>query len=79
MTHLFDPLSIGPLTLANRIVVSPMCQYAVEDGNPDDWLLYVMDSPSAGGGRGLSRGSVFSRDGRLVASMAQEGMVRVKA
>jgi acyl-CoA thioesterase-2 len=45
----------------------------------DDWLLYVMDSPSAGGGRGLSRGSVFSRDGRLVASMAQEGMVRVKA
>ena len=45
----------------------------------DDWLLYVMDSPSAGGGRGLSRGSVFARDGRLVASMAQEGMVRVKA
>lgn len=45
----------------------------------DDWLLYVMDSPSAGGGRGLSRGSVFTRDGRLVASMAQEGMVRVKA
>ena len=45
----------------------------------DDWLLYVMDSPNAGGGRGLSRGSVFTRDGRLVASMAQEGMVRVKA
>ena len=44
----------------------------------DDWLLYVMDSPSAGGGRGLSRGSVFPRDGRLVASMAQEGMVRVR-
>ena len=44
----------------------------------DDWLLYVMDSPSAGGGRGLSRGSVFTRDGRLVASMAQEGMVRVR-
>jgi acyl-CoA thioesterase-2 len=45
----------------------------------DDWLLYTMDSPSAGGGRGLSRGSMFTRDGRLVASMAQEGMVRVRS
>ncbi|RZI96091.1 MAG: acyl-CoA thioesterase II [Variovorax sp.] len=43
----------------------------------DDWLLYVIDSPSASGARGLCRGSVFTRDGRLVASTAQEGMVRV--
>ncbi len=43
----------------------------------DDWLLYVIDSPSAGGARGLCRGSVFARDGRLVASTAQEGMLRV--
>ncbi|MDI3382091.1 acyl-CoA thioesterase [Xenophilus aerolatus] len=43
----------------------------------DDWLLYVVDSPSAGGARGLCRGSVFARDGRLVASTAQEGMLRV--
>lgn len=43
----------------------------------DDWLLYVIDSPSAGGARGLCRGSVFARDGRLVASAAQEGMLRV--
>ena len=44
----------------------------------DDWLLYCMDSPNANGMRGLSRGSIFSRDGRLVASTAQEGMLRVR-
>lgn len=43
----------------------------------DDWLLYVIDSPSASGARGFTRGSVFSRDGRLVASAAQEGLIRV--
>ncbi|KQU86628.1 acyl-CoA thioesterase II [Variovorax sp. Root318D1] len=48
------------------------------DFRMDDWLLYVLDSPSAGGARGLCRGSLFSRDGRLVASTAQEGMLRVK-
>jgi acyl-CoA thioesterase-2 len=45
----------------------------------DDWLLYVVDSPSASGARGFTRGSVFSRDGRLVASVAQEGLIRVNA
>jgi acyl-CoA thioesterase-2 len=44
----------------------------------DEWLLYVVDSPSAGGARALCRGSVFTRDGRLVASTAQEGMLRVR-
>ena len=43
----------------------------------DDWLLYALDSPSASGARGFGRGSVFARDGRLVASTAQEGLVRV--
>jgi acyl-CoA thioesterase-2 len=47
------------------------------DFRMDDWLLYVLDSPSAGGARGLCRGSLFTRDGRLVASTAQEGMLRV--
>ncbi|MEW5849098.1 MAG: acyl-CoA thioesterase II [Myxococcota bacterium] len=42
----------------------------------DDWLLHVMHSPSASGARGLVRGSIFSRDGRLVASTAQEGLMR---
>jgi len=43
---------------------------------PDEWLLYVLDSPTASGSRGFARGSVFSQDGRLVASTAQEGLVR---
>ncbi len=42
----------------------------------DDWLLYVQESPSATGGRGLSTGRIFTRDGVLVASVAQEGMIR---
>jgi acyl-CoA thioesterase II len=42
----------------------------------DDWLLYVVDSPSASGGRGLVRGQFFDRGGRLVASAAQEGLIR---
>ena len=44
----------------------------------DDWLLYAEDSPSASGGRGFNRGSLFSRDGQLVASVAQEGLIRVR-
>lgn len=43
----------------------------------DEWLLYVLESPSASGARGFARANVFSRDGRLVASTAQEGLVRV--
>jgi acyl-CoA thioesterase-2 len=42
----------------------------------DDWLLHVMHSPSASGARGLVHGSIFSREGRLVASTAQEGLMR---
>lgn len=45
----------------------------------DDWLLYAQDSPSASGARGMTRGNLFSRDGRLVASVAQEGLIRRKA
>ena len=44
----------------------------------DDWLLYAMESPSASGARGFARASVFARDGRLVASAAQEGLVRAR-
>jgi acyl-CoA thioesterase II len=48
------------------------------DVKVNDWLLYSMDSPWAGGARGLARGHVFTRDGRLVASVAQEGLMRVR-
>jgi len=43
----------------------------------DEWLLYSMDSPSSSGARGFSRGSVFTRDGKLIASTAQEGLIRL--
>lgn len=42
----------------------------------DDWHLYEMDSPFAGGARSFNRGKIFSADGRLVASVAQEGLMR---
>jgi acyl-CoA thioesterase II len=45
----------------------------------DDWLLYVQRSPSASGARGMGLGQIFTRDGILIASTAQEGMMRVPA
>jgi acyl-CoA thioesterase-2 len=42
----------------------------------DDWLLYAQDSPSAFGARGFNRGAIYRRDGALVASVAQEGLIR---
>lgn len=45
----------------------------------DDWLLYTQDSPSASGARGMTRGSLFTRNGVLVASVAQEGLIRKRA
>ncbi|MBZ0222545.1 MAG: acyl-CoA thioesterase II [Dokdonella sp.] len=45
----------------------------------DEWLLYSCDSPTAQGARGLARGMIYSEQGRLVASTAQEGLVRLRA
>ena len=45
----------------------------------DDWLLYSQDSPTASGARGFNRGAIYSRDGVHVASVAQEGLIRVWA
>lgn len=44
----------------------------------DDWLLYTCDSPSSSGARGFTRGSLHARDGTLIASVAQEGLIRVR-
>lgn len=46
-------------------------------GRIDEWVLYVQESPSAQGGRGLTQGRIYSQDGILLASVAQEGMIRV--
>jgi acyl-CoA thioesterase-2 len=44
----------------------------------DEWLLYAQDSPNSSGARGLTRGLIYAHDGRLVASVAQEGLIRVR-
>jgi acyl-CoA thioesterase II len=46
--------------------------------SPDGWLLYAQDSPSASGSRGFTRGLIYAEDGTLVASVAQEGLIRLR-
>jgi acyl-CoA thioesterase-2 len=60
-------------------VVSASLDHAVwfhDDFRADEWLLYATDSPWSDRGRGFNRGRIFTQDGRLVASVAQEGMIR---
>jgi acyl-CoA thioesterase-2 len=69
------------ISLLNPSIVMASIDHAMWFHRPlrvDDWLLYATDSPSASGARGLARASVFSRDGRLVASVAQEGLLRLR-
>lgn len=49
-----------------------------EDFRVDQWLLYAQDSPWTGGGRGIGRGLIFTEEGRLVASVTQEGLMRLR-
>ncbi len=44
----------------------------------DEWMLYVQDSPNASGSLGFSRGALYSRNGELIASVAQEGLIRLR-
>jgi acyl-CoA thioesterase-2 len=79
--YLLDTATLphGASLLSNTLVMASI-DHAMWFHRPlrvDDWLLYDLDSPSASGARGFGRGSIFSRDGRLVASTAQEGLVRV--
>ena len=52
------------------------CMWFHRDVKADDWWLYVQDSPAATGARGLARGSIYDRQGRLVVSVAQEVLLR---
>jgi acyl-CoA thioesterase II len=68
------------LTLATPNLAVASIDHAMWFHRPlrvDEWLLYTMDSPSASGARGLARASLYTRDGRLVASTAQEGLIRL--
>jgi acyl-CoA thioesterase-2 len=66
-------------TVFNEDVMAASLDHALWFHRPfraDEWLLYAQDTPNLGGSRGLARGSIFSIDGTLVASVAQEGLLR---
>ena len=51
MSQLFTPFALGPVTLPNRIVVAPMCQYSADDGCMNDWhLQHLMNLAMSGAG-----------------------------
>jgi acyl-CoA thioesterase-2 len=71
-----DPHAMSWLTPGLQIASLDHAMWFHRPFRFDDWLLYVVDSPSASGARGLVRGQFFDRSGRLVASTAQEGLIR---
>jgi len=82
MTLLDTALAAHGTTVFDRSLQIASLDHAMWFHRPaplDDWLLYSQDSPCASGGRGLTRGAIFSRSGALVASVAQEGLIRKKA
>jgi acyl-CoA thioesterase-2 len=70
------PHGVSFLTPGKQIASLDHAMWFHQPFRIDEWLLHVMDSPAANEARGLVRGSVFTRDGRLVASTAQEGLIR---
>ncbi len=63
---MFTPFRLRELRLANRVVVSPMCQYSAEDGTPNDWHLVNLGSRSVGGaGLVIAEMTDVSREGRI--------------
>ena len=61
---LFTPLEIGPLTLSNRIVISPMCQYSADDGCMNDWhLQHAMQMAMSGAGMLVVEATAVERRG----------------
>ena len=75
-SKLFSDFKLGPVKLKNRIVVSPMCQYSAVQGRANDWHLMHSVSPSTHDGRAFATANTFSDQGNLVATIAQEGILR---
>ena len=66
MPHLFSPLSLGPIELPNRIVVSPMCQYSAQDGSATDWhLQHLMQLAISRAGMVVVEATAVERAGRI--------------
>ncbi|ARN82388.1 acyl-CoA thioesterase II [Methylocystis bryophila] len=79
MTLLNTALAIHGRTIFERSLQVASLDHALWFHRPfraDEWLLYAQESPSASGARALTRGALFTREGRLVASVAQEGLIR---
>ena len=79
MTLLDSALLPHGRTVFEKTVMAASLDHALWLHRPfraDDWLLYAQDSPNLAGARGYSRGLIFARDGGLVASVAQEGLLR---
>src|SRR5687768_9431832 len=70
------PHALAPRSPSLQLATLDHAFWAHRPFRADEWLLYAMDSPAAAGARGFTRGSVYTRDGVLVASVAQEGLMR---
>ena len=86
LTYACDQIMLEPILrgagaswLSPRLSVASLdhAMWWHRDVHVDQWFLYVQDSPSAQGGRGLGTACIYSQDGTLVATTAQEGMVRL--
>jgi 2,4-dienoyl-CoA reductase-like NADH-dependent reductase (Old Yellow Enzyme family) len=66
MSHLFDPLALGPVTVDNRIMLSPMCQYSSDDGVANDWhLAHLLQMAMGGMGLIMTEATHVSAPGRI--------------
>ena len=70
------PHGVAPRSRTLQIATLDHAFWAHRPFRADEWLLYAMDSPVAAGARGFTRGTFYTRDGQLVASVAQEGLLR---
>jgi len=84
LAYISDYHLMSTAALPNRSKMSPISHFMASldhamwfhrDGDPSDWMLYSLDSPSSLNSRGLGRGKIFTRDGTLVASTIQEGLL----
>ena len=78
LTTALLPHGVTWLTPGMQVASLDHAMWFHEPFRVDDWLLHVIDSQAARGGRGLVRGRVFNREGKLVCSTAQEGLIRKK-